>query len=96
MFPCSGCGLCCQNITGVEGLEKFDTGTGICEHFNISNNSCSIYDNRPDICNIDKMYKLKYNQFFTKHEFYYENARVCNLLQERYKLDDSFKIILGD
>lgn len=96
MFPCTGCGLCCQNISTINELKEFDLGNGTCKYFNISDNSCAIYDTRPDICRVDKMYETKYNNFFSKNEFYIENAKVCNQLQDKYKLDNSFRIILKD
>lgn len=96
MFPCSSCGLCCQNMGDIPELKSFDLGNGICKHLNVANNSCNIYETRPNICRIDEMYKIKYSKFFTKNEFYMENAKVCNILQEKYKLDDSFRIKIGE
>jgi Fe-S-cluster containining protein len=96
MFPCTACGLCCQNISTVDELKKFDLGNGTCKHYNIIDNNCKIYDTRPDICRIDKMYEIKYNNYFTKKDFYIENAKVCNQLQEKHRLDNSFRIILGE
>jgi len=96
MFPCSGCGLCCQNIQEIKELSKFDLGNGVCKYFDIKNNSCLIYENRPDICRIEKMFNVKYYKYFTKAEFYLENAKVCNNIQEQYKLDKSFRINLKD
>ena len=96
MFPCTGCGLCCQNIMGINELREFDLGNGICKYFDIVNNSCKIYDTRPDICRVDVMFEKKYKDFFTKEKFYIENANVCNLLQEKYKLDKNFRIKLKD
>ncbi len=96
MFPCTNCGLCCQNIATIEELKDFDLGNGTCKYFNVIDNSCKIYNTRPDICRIDKMYDIQYNIFFTKKDFYNENAKVCNELQEKYKLDNSFKVIIGD
>jgi len=94
MFPCSSCGLCCQNISGIDALEEFDLGNGICKHFDELTGSCKIYKIRPDICNIDKMFDIEYYKYFTKKKFYIENAKVCNILQEKYKLDKSFRIII--
>ncbi len=96
MFPCSGCGLCCQNISTINELKDFDLGNGICKHFNISNNACSIYETRPDICRVDKMFDIEYYKYFSKENFYIENAKVCNKLQERYNLDKSYRIEIGD
>jgi len=96
MFPCTSCGLCCQNISTVVELKEFDLGNGVCKHLDTLNNKCKIYETRPDICRIDKMYNMKYYKLYKKNDFYIENAKVCNKLQENYKLDDSFKVIIGD
>ena len=93
MFPCTRCGLCCQNISTIPELRELDLGNGICKYFNAIDNSCIIYKNRPDICRIDKMFKNKYQQqFLTKNMFYKENARVCNLLQQKHHIDDNFRV----
>lgn len=96
MFPCSSCGLCCQNISSVQELKDYDLGSGVCKYFNRITNQCEIYDSRPDICKIDKMFELKYHQYFTKENFYIENAKVCNNLQEQYGLDRSFRVKIKD
>jgi len=95
MFPCTACGLCCQNISKVKELKNFDLGNGICKYFDPINNSCKIYDRRPNICSIDKMFYLKYKRYFTREAFYIENAKVCNALQEKYGLDRSFRLKIG-
>jgi len=91
-FPCTGCGLCCQNISTIKELHSFDLGNGVCKYLNLLDNSCKIYENRPDICQVDKMFKIKYSNYFSKDEFYIENAKVCNALQENYGIDKSFRI----
>lgn len=96
MFPCSGCGLCCRNISKVEGLREFDLGNGTCKYLDIVSNACAIYDTRPEICNIDTMFEKEYIQYFPKKEFYILNANVCNHLQEKYGFDDKFKIQIGE
>lgn len=96
MFPCSSCGLCCQNITNIAELKDFDLGNGMCKHFNSMTNSCNIYENRPDICRIDKMFEIKYREYFTKEEFYIENANVCNTLQDQNKIDEKFRVKIGE
>ena len=92
MFPCTGCGLCCQNITNIEELKGYDLGNGICKYFDHISNQCKIYDNRPDICRVDKMFDLVYSKKFTQKEFYIGNAKVCNYLQEQYKIDKSYRV----
>lgn len=95
MFPCTNCGLCCQNISTVDELKEYDLGNGVCIHFNKIDRKCKIYETRPSICKIDEMYQMKYIKFFSKEEFYIENAKICNQLQAKFKLDDSFKVITG-
>lgn len=96
MFPCTNCGLCCQNISTVLELKEFDLGNGLCKYFDTINNSCKIYETRPDICRVDKMYDMKYYQDFTKKEFYSLNAEVCNSMQDKSKIDISFRVKIGE
>jgi len=96
MFPCTSCGLCCQNISTVEELNFFDLGNGVCKYFDITTKACAIYNSRPNICRIDKMFDVQYHKFFTKEEFYIENAKVCNSLQEKYGIDKSYRINIGE
>jgi len=96
MFPCTSCGLCCQNIANIEELKGFDLGNGTCIHFDSISNGCKIYNNRPKICRVDEMFDIKYHQYFTREEFYVENAKMCNMLQERYKINESFRIKIKD
>ncbi len=92
MFPCTQCGVCCQNIKNIPELSEFDLGNGICKYFDFTNKTCEIYDNRPNICRIDKMFELEYYQYFSKKEFYIENAKACNKLQEMANIDYSYRI----
>lgn len=85
MFLCTGCGLCCQRIADIEELKDYDLGNGVCKHLNHVNKKCEIYDTRPDICRVDKMYDLVYYKDFTRENFYIENAKICNYLQNEYK-----------
>ena len=96
MFPCSGCGLCCQNIGTVEELKKFDLGNGVCRYLDTTTKGCSIYEDRPDICRIDKMFEQKYREYFTRETFYSKNADVCNQLQTLHGLDESYRINIGE
>lgn len=96
MFPCSGCGLCCKNIHGIEELKAYDLGNGVCMYLNMQSNACEIYDTRPDICQVDKMFVMKYSEHFSKKEFYALNANICNQLQEFYNFDKAYRINLGE
>jgi Fe-S-cluster containining protein len=96
MFPCSGCGVCCQNISTVNELKDYDLGNGICKYFDLQSKLCIIYDNRPDICQVDKMYGIKYHIEYSKKEFYKLNADSCNNMQDIFNIDKSYRIKVGD
>ena len=81
IFPCTICGLCCQNISAIEELKSYDLGDGICKYFDVTSNSCTIYNDRPNICKIDKMFESKHRKYFTKEAFYMENTKYCNALR---------------
>jgi len=96
MFPCTSCGLCCQNILDIEELKEFNLGNGVCKYFDVVQNNCKIYETRPNICRVDVMFDIKYHKEFTKEKFYILNANACNKIQERYKMDKSFNIKIGE
>jgi len=96
MFPCTGCGLCCQNITNIQELKAYDLGNGTCKYFDHFNHVCTIYNDRPTICRVDKMFDLVYSKKFTRKEFYIENAKACNKFQELYHFDKNFIVKIGE
>ena len=54
-FNCDRCGLCCRSIGGIPQLKQFDRGDGVCCHLTDAN-LCDIYESRPEVCNVEKMY----------------------------------------
>ncbi len=92
MFPCTMCGVCCQNISEIEELKEYDLGNGVCKYYDEISRECKIYDNRPDICNIEKMYESVYSKNYTKEKFYRLNAQVCNLLQEKFGIIEDYRV----
>ena len=90
MYPCTGCGLCCQHISDIKELKEFDLGNGVCKHYDYATKGCRIYENRPTICRVDEMYESAYKKSYGKLEFYKLNAEVCNKLQEINGLDSSY------
>jgi len=86
------CGLCCQNISNVKELKDFALPNGVCKYYNYETKGCNIYEKRPDICNIDKMYELEYFKNYSKKEFYELNAQVCNYLQEKEQLNLNYRV----
>lgn len=82
MFNCTKCGLCCKNIDKIPELAAFDKGDGVCIHLS-QDNLCEIYLRRPDICNVKKMYELKYKKMMSKEEYEKINMEGCKALQNK-------------
>ncbi len=57
---------------------KYDS-TGRCEKLN-DDNTCSVYNDRPSICNVDTMFEKYYSKLMTKEEYYALNVKACNYL----------------
>lgn len=102
-FPCSGCGQCCRFIGKVLN-SNVDVNTpigalikefpykpneqGDCEM--LVDGKCSVYENRPVLCNIQKMSELFYSDDPIGH--YLDCAYVCNALIQHAGLDSSYMI----
>ena len=71
-----------------------DRGDGACVYLK-KNNQCSIYKNRPNFCNIEKVYKYLSN-VMTKKEYYIESTKNCHKLIDKFKIDKSYKIELKE
>jgi len=97
-FPCTSCGLCCKQMNTVLNTDYEDdllnliiskfpykiSEDGICEKLN-ENNQCSVYEDRPLICNIRSMSNL----FNVPYKYTIE---ACNELIDKEGLDPSYKI----
>ena len=81
MFECDKCGNCCRNLKMSELYNDLDRGDGICKY--LEGNLCSIYDNRPLKCNIDKSYDEFFSKTMSREEFYEENYKICEKLKGR-------------
>ena len=95
-FNCTLCGLCCATvghaIKGCEGktdalsLEvlAFPYATdenGRCENLG-EDNTCKVYDHRPDICNIAKTYDKHFKSIMSEKEYHDHNYKACDYLQQ--------------
>lgn len=81
-FNCEKCGTCCRHIKGIKECEHLDRGDGVCKYYNEETKECKIYDFRPDICNVVKMYYKKYNKEMTWEEYVNKNKEGCKYLRE--------------
>ena len=58
-IDCKDCkAYCCRKIGMVN--KDLDRGDGVCKHLD-ENNKCEIYNNRPLICNTDRLYEVLLN-----------------------------------
>lgn len=71
----------------VEELSDYHDDDGVCKY--LTGNLCSIYDHRPDICNVDAMYEKRYKSIYSRDEFYELNSYVCkNLMKQKQEHSD--------
>lgn len=96
-FNCSKCGICCQIVgLSVEKAKqnlqysaimqevasfphKYDS-TGRCEKLSLDN-QCTIYETRPDMCNVEVFHKKHFPEF-TETEFFKLNEEGCKIIQK--------------
>ncbi|MDR0944108.1 MAG: YkgJ family cysteine cluster protein [Ruminococcus sp.] len=57
----------------------------MCRNLDTDTNLCTIYENRPLICNVDKMYRLYFSDTYTLSDFYEANHKACDALRQRLK-----------
>ena len=96
-FPCSQCGSCCRTIgSAIELAKQLPPDNDITDAFRnfphavnpdgscskLVLNKCSIYDTRPDICRVDKVYEKYYAKTHTKHQAYELNKKMCKVAQK--------------
>lgn len=88
-FPCTKCGLCCH-LAGMREDFPFDTlPDGRCSKLT-EEGLCSVYDDRPDICNLDRMYE-RYKEkepTVTKEDYHANQAEACNWLIANSDIED--------
>lgn len=83
IFPCNRCGLCCRHLEQIPQLANFDSGNGRCIHL-LDNNLCGIYEERPDICNVSKMYEQVYVEFMSETDYIKMNIDGCSEIKKKY------------
>ncbi len=82
-FECDKCGICCQHIDSIPQLKEFDSGNGRCIYLS-ENNLCEIYLDRPEICNVEKMYELYFKGEISEEEYICQNKMGCSKLKTKY------------
>ena len=74
-FRCNMCGECCRHIGEIDVLKNLDRGDGACRY--LIDSKCSIYEDRPIICNVDLMYELHFKNKISKKQYYELNYQGC-------------------
>ena len=62
------------------GKKLLATGNGRCKNLT-EDNLCAIYDKRPEICNVSKMYKLVYREYMSQEEYLSLNIEACEKIK---------------
>lgn len=62
--------------------KDLDRGDGVCKF--LSENLCSIYENRPLLCRIDESFEKFFSDKMSREEFYTLNYQGCKALKEKY------------
>lgn len=83
-FKCDRCGICCKNIKGIPECENLDNGHGVCKYYDDNKKECTIYEFRPEICNVEKLYK-RYKKTMTWEQYLAANYEGCKILKEADK-----------
>ena len=83
-FKCNRCGCCCKNIGYVEEADFLNRGDGVCKYYSFDEKMCMIYDFRPDICRVDKMYK-RFKDKMSWDEYIDLSYESCEQLRELEK-----------
>jgi Fe-S-cluster containining protein len=96
-FQCSQCGACCRRA-GISGFMP-DRGDGACIHLT-KENMCSIYETRPDLCNMEFLWNKKNKELLfeeqgiSKKDYFIENSKACNFMIKEDNMDEKFYIDL--
>ena len=82
MFKCDKCGICCTKLNLTELSSELNRGDGVCKYFDKENRICTIYDNRPIICNVDAYYNKYLLDVISLEEYYTLNKNICKKLKK--------------
>lgn len=86
-YKCIKCGMCCRNLDTSDVYKDLHRGDGICIYLDLEKNLCTIYKNRPTLCNIDLSYDEYFLQIYSKEEYYELNYKGCRNLWEKKKIE---------
>lgn len=91
-FNCTKCGACCRRVSQSPFTAHLADATGRCRYLN-TDNTCSIYDIRPDLCRID----LVLEQFGIEKDIGYQaNAVLCNQWMREDGMKNFVKLTINE
>ncbi len=79
-YPCKKCGSCCRYTRLIPDLVKYDRGDGSCKYLEVDN-TCSIYEHRPDVCNGRYVYEKHYSGMAVS-DYHKMIAKYCQEIRE--------------
>lgn len=85
-FPCQQCGACCKQVNLSAQTAFLDRGDGICLHLDLKSSLCKIYNERPEVCNVQKYYEKYLSDQYTWPDFIEINLIACKQLYESEQL----------
>ncbi|MCK8828088.1 YkgJ family cysteine cluster protein [Natroniella acetigena] len=78
-FSCKKCGSCCRTISDIEELEEYDLGDGSCKY--LKNNICLIYNERPEVCRVDKIYLKYFKENMKLKDYHKKISQLCSRIK---------------
>lgn len=88
-FNCTSCGACCNRAWAVEDFPLPIREDGSCSMLT-EDNKCSIYDTRPPVCIVSKMYKKHKTKGISRKQYYKINNELCNEFIKEDGLDKKY------
>lgn len=76
---CTKCGNCCRHVGDVPSMASYARPDGSCKF--LENNICTIYENRPPICNVAWVYEHFFKGKVSEEEFYQKTEEACEKLR---------------
>ena len=81
-FSCDKCGACCTLAGMIPELRAMALPNGQCVHL-ADDCTCEIYDSRPDICRVDRMWKKKGGSAYMPWEEYCKRSEdACRIIKQ--------------
>ncbi len=95
-FQCTKCGACCAKVQGhyVESLKPYGglKADGSCSNYDRWTKKCNIYENRPDICRVEKTCPpdWKMQDHFSHVEAYCDKVHLQVYGSQRERAEDCY------